>query len=420
MKKVLFFGLLVRILFIFGPYHPDLGNHLDWGNRFWQYGPKNFYTASVWSVSWPNQPPGTMYLWAGLSKLNSLVQNFAWYLNLKFPFFPSNFIFWLEQHLHPGLVKLPSVLAELGIGYLLYLLALRFGLSQKKALIAGALFLFNPAMIYNSAVWGQTDGLVNFFALLSIFLILENNFFLGIFAFGLSLYFKMSLLIFSPLIVFLLWKRGIIFWKIALYFLITFLVFAGLSLPFSTGNPFVWFFNLYKDKVFGSQGNMLTGNAFNIWAIIFGIDLSKNDQGSWLSISYRLWGYLTFGLSYLAILVKNFREKLGPKELFLSFALVAFSCFLFMTNMHERYLYPIFPFLSLLAAAFGEYLILYAVLSFIHVLNLYYLWYYPRIDFLQNFLIAYHGLVPRIMSIFLLFIYGIFLAVLFKPNPKKC
>jgi len=424
MKKIrliIIGAFLVRLFLIFGPYHPDLGNHLDWGNRFWQYGPKNFYTANVWSVSWPNQPPGTMYLWAGLSQINRFVQNFAWYLNLKYPIFPSKLIPWLNNHFYSGLVKLPSVLAELGIGFLLYLLALRLGMSSKKALIAGALFLFNPAMIYNSAVWGQTDGLINFFALLSILLILEDKFFWGILAFGFSLYFKMSLLIFAPLLLILLLSRKIVIWKIPLYFLAVFFIFVGLSLPFSTGNPLIWFFTLYKDKVLGSQGNMLTGNAFNLWAVIFGIDLARNDKGSWLNISFRLWGYLAFGAAYLAILIKNFKAKWRQREFFLSFILIAFSSFLLMTNMHERYLYPIFPFLALLSVISERFLIFYLVLSIIHGLNLYYLWYYPRLNFLQNFLNSYQGLVPRILSGILIFIYGRLWFYLFRSQkvPKN-
>lgn len=418
MKKIrliIIGAFLVRLFLIFGPYHPDLGNHLDWGNRFWQYGPKNFYTANVWSVSWPNQPPGTMYLWAGLSQINRFVQNFAWYFNLKYPIFPSKLIPWLNNHFYSGLVKLPSVLAELGIGFLLYFLALRFGFSVKKALIASALFLFNPAIIYNSAVWGQTDGLINFFALLAIFLILEDKFFWGILFFGLSLYFKMSLLIFAPLFLILLLSRKIVIWKIPLYFSAVLLVFVILSLPFSTGNPFLWFFTLYKDKVLGSQGNMLTGNAFNLWAFIFGIDLSRSDKGFWLNISFRYWGYLAFGVAYLAVLIKNFKTKLEQGFL-LSFSLIAFASFLFMTNMHERYLYPVFPFLALLSVVSERFLFFYLVLSVIHGLNLYYLWYYPRLNFLQAFLDSHQGLVPKILSGVLIFIFGL---LLFYPFNRQ-
>ena len=33
----------------------DLGNHLDWGAKFWEIGPARFYEYQFWQVSWPNQ-----------------------------------------------------------------------------------------------------------------------------------------------------------------------------------------------------------------------------------------------------------------------------------------------------------------------------------------------------------------------------
>ena len=415
-KKILLLALLVRIIFIFGPYHPDLGNHLDWGNRFWQYGPKSFYSESIWSVSWPNQPPGTMYLWALASLVNKLIFNFAWYLNLKIPVFPSTLIPFLQNHLHPALVKIPSVLAEVGIGWIIYSLIKLFSNQEKKALFGASLFLFNPVTIYNSAIWGQTDGLINFFSLLALFLFFKRKYFWAILSFMLSIYIKLSLIIFLPLFLLLFLREKIRLIKVVAYFLIAIFCLVIISLPFVQGNAFNWLKNLYITRVFGGQGNMLTANAFNLWAIIFGIDFSRPDLGTFFGVTYKYWGIFLFGISYLLTLYGLFKKKFENQTFLLSFVLIALSSFMFLTNMHERYLYPAFPYLSILVGegiiSFGWYF----VISFIHLLNLYNLWFYPRINFLINFL-EFDGIV-KIFSLTLLFLLFFLFRFLIESRPK--
>ncbi|RJR25693.1 hypothetical protein C4578_01145 [Candidatus Microgenomates bacterium] len=386
MKKIILFALIVRLIFIFGHYHPDLGNHLDWGNRLWEYGAKNFYGSSVWTVSWPNQPPGTMYLWGLLSKVNQGIFNVFWYVNLNIPAFPSFIIPFLEKSLHPALVKLPSVLAELGIGWLIYQFLLHFGLKKKKALSGAALFLFNPVIVYNSAVWGQTDGVVNFFALFAFFLTLKKKYLWGILAFMFSIYVKLSLIIFLPLFLLLLWREKVPVAKIILNFTLSFLFIVLISLPFTHGNPVLWLKGLYQARIIGGQGNMLTANAFNLWAIIFGIDLSRPDVGTFLNLSYKIWGIILFSLGFVATIFKFEKNKFNNQSFFFSLALVSFFSFMFLTNMHERYLYPAFPYLALLTAWGFLPLAIYITISVIHLLNLYNLWFYPDIGFGVSFL----------------------------------
>lgn len=414
-KRVLLLALLVRLFFSFGNYHPDLGNHLDWGNRFWQYGPKNFYTASVWSVSWPNQPPGTMYLWAILSKTYDSIFSSLWWLNTNIGIFPSKLIFFAENHLHPALVKLPSILAEIGIGYLIFLLVKQY-VDPQKAIWASILFLFNPAIIYNSSVWGQTDGMINFFALLSLYLILRKKIFLSSFIFCLSLYIKFSLIIFTPIFLTILIKEKVNLIKIFKYFGLSTVFFVLLSLPFSNGNPFLWLFNLYKDKVIGSQGNMLTANAFNMWGMLFGIDFSRTDNGIFLGLGYKLWGIILFGVFAGMSFYKFIRSEINLKNISLILVLVSFCSFIFMTNMHERYLYPIFPYLAILVALGGISLTTYLTLSLIHLLNLYYLWFYPDF-FLKNILLWQSSILIRILSLWLLF--SFFYLFIFSSKQAK-
>ncbi len=418
--KILLLGLVLRLLFVFGPYHPDLGNHLDWGKRFWQYGSKDFYTMNFWSQCWPNQPPGTMYLWAGLSKLNDFVFDTAWTINLEIPAFPSKAIPFLETELHPALVKLPSILAEVGIGWLIYRIILWLGLSEKKARWGAALFLFNPAVFYNSSIWGQTDGLINFFMLGGIFLLLKKKYLPGILTIFLSFYFKLSLLIFIPFVLLWLWKEKADFKKVAVGVVFSLVFFLVLSLPFIKDNPWIWFKELYLGRILGGQGNMLTGNAFNLWAILFGVDLTRPDTGWWLGLSYKMWGQILFAATSLLITVKIIRTKAEKKILFSVLALVSMFSFLFLTNMHERYLYPALPYLALLVGLGEVSFWFYVLISFVHLLNLYNLWFYPHYDFWINLLESDKAISIRVLAgILFLLAFGFIGNFLFRAKENK-
>jgi hypothetical protein len=159
-----------------------------------------------------------------------------------------------------------------------------------------------------------------------------------------------------------------------------------ISLPFTHGNPVLWLKGLYQARIIGGQGNMLTANAFNLWAIIFGIDLSRPDVGTFLNLSYKIWGIILFSLGFVATIFKFEKNKFNNQSFFFSLALVSFFSFMFLTNMHERYLYPAFPYLALLTAWGFLPLAIYITISVIHLLNLYNLWFYPDIGFGVSFL----------------------------------
>ncbi|OQA93455.1 MAG: hypothetical protein BWY24_00473 [Microgenomates group bacterium ADurb.Bin219] len=410
---ILILSFIIRIYFSFGAYHPDLGNHLDWGKKFWEYGPKRFYGATFWGVSWPNQPPGTMYLWAIMSKINFWLQDTFWKINLAVQFFPSNIIPFVQKNLPPALVKLPSILTDLGIGYLIYLFIGNLKFKKKKIwgkpLLAASLFLFNPVVIYNSSIWGQTDSLINFLFLLGVYLLLiKKNVFWGVFWILFSFYFKVSLLIFIPLMLVVLWKKFRTQPKAILSLISVFLLFVILSLPFSYKSPIKWLIDLYRTRILGGQGNMLTANAFNFWGLIFGIDFSRTDEGWFIGLSYRNWGYLFFAFFYLTILIKLIKTKFSINSIMASFVLISFASFLFMTNMHERYLYPAFPYMAVLVALSGLPFLFYNLVSLLHWLNLYHLWYYPDWPLLRSVIESNDLIFTRIFSALLLLLFLIF------------
>lgn len=374
----------LRLVLSFGSSHPDLGNHLDWGVKFWELGPKNFYENLFWQVSWANQPPGSIYLFALIRKIYELIFGLSWWLNLKIPLFPSTLIPLFQEKLYVSLIKLPSILADLGIAALVYKFVAELK-NKKRAKLAALVFLLNPVSWYNSAIWGQTDAIINFFGLWSIYLFWKKHPLWAIFIYFLSLYFKGSLIIFAPLVAILLLKAKTEWWK-KLFILVTSPFFlAYLSLPFVKWmGPIPWLYHLYRDRVFGHQGNMLTANAFNLWALIFGIDFTRNDLGVFLGLTYKTWGQFLFGSVLLPVLAALTVKKSEIKLILWSLVILSLTSFVFLTNMHERYLYPVFPYFTILVFLSPNLGFQYFLLSLSAGLNLYHLWYVPEIFGLRN------------------------------------
>ena len=394
--KILLIAFLLRVAFFFVTWHPDLNNHVDWGIRFWEYGPEKFYKANVWSFTWPNQPPGTIYMFAGIRKLFEWVFSFFWFLNINIPVFPSNVMLFFEKNLYQALLKFPAILADLGIAYLIYKLLKS---KKEKVAIAGALiFLANPVIWYNSTIWGQTDSIINFFALLSVYLLLNKKLPLALVALAVSLYIKVSLAILVPVIlVFALRQRhSLKSWILGVLAALS--VFILPSLPFIVDkNPFVWIYEIYKDKVLTQQLHVITANAFNLWAAIAGIH-ERPDSTLLGPLPYRTWGNILFGASFIPAIYLVFKKQ-TLNTLVWACALVSFSSFMLATNMHERYIYPLFPYFTILLAMNAFLWPVYVTVSAISLLGMYNFWWYPRIEPVVQIMSAGNRLMPRILGL---------------------
>lgn len=391
-------AIIFRVFISFVIWHPDLNNHADWGIRFFQYGPKMFYApeANVWSFTWPNQPPGTTYMFAGVRKLYEALFGLFWQINVKVPAFPSGIITYFEDNLYPALLKLPAVSADLGIAYLIYKL-LKQMKNEKAGLWGAFIFLVNPVIWYNSSVWGQYDSVINFLALLSFFLLLKRSLGLSILAFVLSIYTKASLLIFLPIYAVIAIRQNykIKEWVVSIAGTLT--VIFLLTLPFARGNAFIWLYDLFVKKVFVQQLHVITANAFNLWAGVSGIH-ERPDSLPFLGLTFKSWSFILYAVFYIPCLWIVYRKQ-DVKSIFWSLSLAAFSSFMLLTNMHERYLYPLFPYLTLLFVLGDVKAWIYWGISLLSLVNLYNFWWIPRIDFIVNFLSFGDRIMPRILGL---------------------
>ncbi len=161
---IILVGGLVLRLFIAAAYLPlsgfaiDVGDFTAWGQRMASLGPGGFYEDGYFS----DYPPGYLYVLWALGELGALLGPVV------------------GQDATGGLVKIPGVLADIGVAWLLFLMARRWGdelldrarfnvSAETLGLAAATLYLFNPGVIIDSAVWGQIDSVGTLVLLATIY-----------------------------------------------------------------------------------------------------------------------------------------------------------------------------------------------------------------------------------------------------------
>jgi len=380
-------SFLLRIYLSIIAYHGDLNNNISWGKVAFEEGLNGFYELEDWKFSKPNQPPLTILLFGFCFLVWKWLRGVIWYLNWEVMLFPSKFVwFWDDKGL-VLLIKLPSILADLAIACLLYRI-IKEGLfkkiSERKALIAAFIWLFNPVSFYNSSIWGQTDSIVNFLGLTGIYNLFKNNLPLFVIFISLSILFKGSLLIFTPLLFYVLFIKRFSFkdWLVSLTLSLSLFLFSSFPFHPSVDLPF-WLASLYRERILPGEIGYLTANAFNLWWLV---DSGKTlDSKIFYWASARTWGFILF-FSTLLIILFWLKKKVSNLRIIISLSLISFSSFLFLTRIHERYLYPFFPLATILFIFLPKIRLIYIILSIIFLLNMYNLFWAPSIKPLELFL----------------------------------
>jgi Gpi18-like mannosyltransferase len=305
------------------------------------------------------------------------------------------------------LFKMPGIIADLISGLVIF--SLLANLSIKKRLLITSLYLFNPAVFANSAMWGQVDGIGAMLILLALYAFQKKRAILvGLFL-SMAVLFKPLYLIAIPIFLvayFKVDKSKIInlFSSIAIF---TFLI----TVPFAENILYTpqLIFERYSASL--GQYHYASVNAFNFWG-----SLGKNwvsDEIKFLGVDYHSWGSLLFINFFLVILVSLLLEKSTYKNIFKSLVFticVAFFCvFTFATRAHERHLFTVLPFLVLLFNETITFKITYILVSILYLFNLYF-----GIKYLQSGFVFNNMVVQIISSLVtitcvLLTIYGIFI-----------
>ncbi len=309
-------------------------------------GPRTFYNDY-----WCDYPPFNIYFFWIFGNLANALSAFS-----------SNLFLYI--------IKLPANLFDMATAALIFLLARRH-VSFKLSTLALILYAFNPAVIFNAAVWGQFDAIYTFFLVLSLVLILKPQpkwTVLAVVAFMLGVLTKPQSIALAPLIAYLVLRKFRANWKglVGSFAAAVATVFAVIA-PFEWSNPI----EFVASKYFGAYGGYpyTTLNAFNIWG--FG--------GMWVSdvegiLTPYVIGWVAFAaLSAFTLYMvhKHYADKNDAIVIFAAFVLF-FGFFMLPTRIHERYLFPAMAMLALLFPLLKKTRPLYVVLTATCFVNLAY------------------------------------------------
>lgn len=311
-----------------------------WADRMFQVGPWNFYSDSIFT----DYPPGYMYLLYPVGALRAL--------------------FRVEYGSagHLILLKLPAIFCDLGCGLLLYREA-GHRLQGLKPLLFTAAYLFNPAILLNSSVWGQVDSVYTLLLVIMCLSLIHGRTLPAYAGFCLGVLVKPQMLLFAPVLfvgilnqVFL---EGFSAKKLLCslgYGVLSLLGTLLLILPFGLTNVL----EQYLDTV-GSYPYAAV-NACNFWGML-GLNWVSQDN-TFLKLPYRFYGWTAIAVALALVLFlglgplsgrrrgashagNSHPAENGPEKKPLSemnypllAALFMATVFVFSVRMHERYLYP--------------------------------------------------------------------------------
>ncbi len=303
-----------------------------------------------------------------------------------------------------ALIKIPPILADIGIGLTLYLLVKRWrGIRRaavRLALIAAAIYVFNPVSIYDSAIWGQTDSVGTLVLLVMVAALIRGNAegatALAVIAALIKPQFGVVAL---PVVGVVLLRRHLLragemprhpvlmpqrvrgwfeeergIWRLVSSAVVGLGLMVLLLLPFSLDIPG------FVRQMAGTAAGYpyLTVNAYNPWALIgAGGTPPYFVSGLWSADNVPLLGPIPgvmiggvvlaigFGLGALRLAWLDDR-----RSILLVTLLLALAFFMLPTRVHERYMFPIFAILPLLAVANRRWQVATVVLSIAAFINM--------------------------------------------------
>jgi Gpi18-like mannosyltransferase len=366
--------VLRLLLFSFQGYQNDMDTFVSWFNTAAASGPRFFYT----DVSWCDYPPFNIYLFWGFG---SLAQTLG--------LFGSSFVVYV--------VKFVPNFFDMLIGVLIYFFVQK-QLSFKLSLLSVVLYVFNPAVIFNAAVWGQFDALYTLFLLVSLILALKGKPEVSAASFAVSILTKPQAIALLPLVAFVIFKKN--GFKRLLFSIATFTVtIFVIILPMQWNNPMSFLYNIYFGAYSGYAYTSI--NAFNLWGL-FGLWIPDGNLF--------ILGWILFAIfSVFALYVLNKRwEKSDSMFVFFVAFMLLFAFFMLPTRIHERYLFPAISLLVLLFPFVKKARLFYSVITVTFLANIAYVLYW-----LNLYINAGYNYSPNLSGHLVVIIVGVVNVIMF-------
>ncbi len=327
----------------FDGYKNDISSYESWALQMASQGPAGIYRAGYFL----DYPPGYLYaLW-----LMGIIANAtgAGGVMLRMT------------------VEAPAMVADFVLALLVFVFVRRTAPARRTAAYAAMLLVaLNPALGFDTVIWGQSDSALTVVIMLSAALALDGEFELAWALAALSVLVKPQALMYVPVLG--LWTLIKLpysqWWRSALAAGAVFVV--GV-LPFQLGHPWYWILELYHSTA--AYYHETSVNAFNLIALIGG--LRKPDTDTFAGLSYFSLGMGLLVPLYAFIGWRLWNERSARGMMFAIFAAV-FGFFMLAPRMHERYLYAGLVFAAPLVVEGAEMATVFAILTATCLFNLAY------------------------------------------------
>lgn len=231
------------------------------------------------------------------------------------------------------LLKLPSIIADIAVSYLIYNIAKKH-FSLEISMLLAAFYIFNPAAFINSTLWGQVDSFFTLIIISAVYMLCQKKTGISAALFTLGVLMKPQGIIFLPVLFFELVRQRNIksFLKVAVMAMLTAAV---VILPFSINKDPLWIFKLYTSTV--NEYPYASLNAFNFFSLIGGNHVK--DTSTLFLLSYHSYGMIFI---VLVTLISWFIYMKGKDSAMaaVSALIIISGVFTFSVGMHERYLFP--------------------------------------------------------------------------------
>ena len=334
----------VRLIFAFSEssFEVDINLYKAWARVTNEVGFGQVYSEDLFL----DYPPGYLYVLVLLEKIR-----------LFFNIDSASMLF-------TAMIKMPSILADLFCAWAILHIA-KIRLDDKNALFLSAAYLLCPAVIINSAAWGQTDSFCTAILLVSLFLLYKEKYISSAVLYGISIICKPQMLIFAPLFIFYMLKKKC-FKQLLLGIVSALAAILLIATPFTQNFNYLWLIDRYTSTM--NYYAYYSLNAYNIWGIFKLNWRGLPEPGFMLSFLTVLGPILATAFS--AVIVYMSKRK---DVIFIVPAVLMSTVYMFTIKMHERYLFPslLFILIAYIWARDKRLLYSFTATSLIHFLNVY-------------------------------------------------
>ncbi len=339
-------GALAAVKLAVMPFFPgfgaDVGDYQAWGSQIVTSGPAHTYQQG----SFLDYPPGYLYaLWVAASFGRAIGATGDFYRII---------------------MESPAIVADFALALVVYVF-MRRGSRPEMAFIAMLMVALNPALLFDTVVWGQSDSVMTFVILLSIGLILCKQYEIAWGLAAIAVLVKPQGLMMLPVLgVWTLLEADFATWVGSGVAMIAVAIIC--IAPFQIGHEWNWIFKLYTSTA--AYYHETSVNAFNLMALLGGLRQSDSDTLAGIS-------YFTLGMSLLVPLYAFVAWILWsgrtPTRLLFAAFVAIFGFFMVAPRMHERYMYPAIALAVPLALEAPEMMAVFVIISITCFINLAYI-----------------------------------------------